>query len=67
MRGNVEGGEAASPVISSEAAEGSAVEKSRQERPAVPGKTASLLADLAKRPLDADDLECARRSCVKDV
>lgn len=58
MRGEVEDGKAA---------EGSAAERSRQERPAVPGKTASLLADIAKRPLDADDLECARRSCVKDA
>ena len=58
MRGEVEDGKAA---------EGSAVERSRQEYSAVPGKTASLLADIAKRPLDADDLECARRSCVKDA
>ena len=58
MRGEVEDGKAA---------EGSAAERSRQKCPAVPGKTASLLADIAKRPLDADDLECARRSCVKDV
>ena len=58
MRGEVEEGEAA---------EGSAAERFRQECPAVPGKTASLLADIAKRPLDADDLECARRSCVKDA
>lgn len=58
MRGEVEDGKAA---------EGSAVGRSRQERPAVPGKTASLLDDLAKYPLDADDLECARRSCVKDA
>ena len=70
----------ASSVISSEAAEGSAVEKSppRDLSVARPGgrssrddngtgSSASLLADLAKRPLDADDLECARRSCVKDV
>lgn len=58
MRGEVEDGKAA---------EGSAAERSRQECPVVPGKTASLLADIAKRPLDADDLECARRSCVKDA
>lgn len=58
MRGEVEEGEAA---------EGSAVGRSRQECPAVPGKTASLLDDRAKHPLDADDLECARRSCVKDA
>lgn len=58
MRGEVEDGKAA---------EGSAAERFRQECPAVPGKTASLLADLAKRALDADDLECARRSCVKDA
>ena len=58
MRGEVEDGKAA---------EGSAVGRSRQERPVVPDKTASLLADIAKRPLDADDLECARRSCVKDA
>lgn len=58
MRGEVEEGEAA---------EGSAAERFRQECPAVPGKTASLLDDLAKHPLDADDLECARRSCVKDA
>ena len=58
MRGEVEDGKAA---------EGSAVERFRQECLAVPGKTASLLADIAKRPLDADDLECARRSCVKDA
>lgn len=58
MRGEVEDGEAD---------EGSAAERFRQECPAVPGKTASLLADLAKHPLDADDLECARRSCVKDA
>ena len=58
MRGEVEDGEAD---------EGSAAERFRQECPAVPGKTASLLADIAKRPLDADDLECARRSCVKDA
>lgn len=58
MRGEVEDGKAA---------EGSAVGGSRQERPVVPDKTASLLADIAKRPLDADDLECARRSCVKDA
>ena len=58
MRGEVEDGKAA---------EGSAVERFRQECPAVPGKTASLLDDLAKHPLDADDLECARRSCVKDA
>lgn len=58
MRGEVEDGKTA---------EGSAAERSRQECPAVPGKTASLLADIAKRPLDADDLECARRSCVKDA
>lgn len=58
MRGEVEDGKAA---------EGSAAERFRQECPAVPGKTASLLADIAKRPLDADDLECARRSCVKDA
>lgn len=58
MRGEVEDGKAA---------EGSAVERSCQECPAVPGKTASLLADIVKRPLDADDLECARRSCVKDA
>ena len=70
----------APPVISSEAAEGSGVEKSppRDLSVARPGSrsgrddngtgsSASLLADLAKRPLDADDLECARRSCVKDV
>lgn len=41
MRGEVEDGKAA---------EGSAVERSRQEYSAVPGKTASLLADIAKRP-----------------
>lgn len=58
MRGEVEDGKTA---------EGSAAERFRQECPAVPGKTASLLADIAKRPLDADDLECARRSCVKDA
>ena len=58
MRGEVEDGEAD---------EGSAAERFRQECPPVPGKTASLLADLAKHPLDADDLECARRSCVKDA
>lgn len=58
MRGEVEDGEAD---------EGSAAERFRQECPAVPGKTASLLDDLAKHPLDADDLECARRSCVKDA
>ena len=58
MRGEVEDGKAA---------EGSTVGRSRQERPVVPDKTASLLADIAKRPLDADDLECARRSCVKDA
>lgn len=58
MRGEVEDGKAA---------EGSTAERSRQECPVVPGKTASLLADIAKRPLDADDLECARRSCVKDA
>lgn len=58
MRGEVEDGKAA---------EGSAVGRSRQECPAVPGKTASLLDDRAKHPLDADDLECARRSCVKDA
>ena len=58
MRGEVEDGKAA---------EGSAAERSRQECPVVPGKTASLLADIAKRPLDTDDLECARRSCVKDA
>ena len=58
MRGEVEDGKTA---------EGSAAERSRQECPVVPGKTASLLADIAKRPLDADDLECARRSCVKDA
>lgn len=58
MRGEVEDGKAA---------EGSAAGRSRQERPVVPDKTASLLADIAKRPLDADDLECARRSCVKDA
>lgn len=58
MRGEVEDGKAA---------EGSAAGRSRQERPAVPGKTASLLDDLAKYPLDADDLECARRSCMKDA
>lgn len=58
MRGEVEDGKAA---------EGSAVERSRQEYSAVPGKTASLLDDLAKCALDADDLECARRSCVKDA
>ena len=58
MRGEVEDGKTA---------EGSAVGRSRQERPVVPDKTASLLADIAKRPLDADDLECARRSCVKDA
>ena len=58
MRGEVEDGKAA---------EGSAAKKSRQGCPAVPGKTASLLDDLAKHPLDADDLECARRSCVKDA
>ena len=58
MRGEVEDGKAA---------EGSAAERFRQECPAVPGKTASLLDDLAKHPLDADDLECARRSCVKDA
>lgn len=58
MRGEVEDGKAV---------EGSAAKKSRQECPAVPGKTASLLDDLAKHPLDADDLECARRSCVKDA
>lgn len=58
MRGEVEEGETA---------EGSAAERFRQECPAVPGKTASLLDDLAKHPLDADDLECARRSCVKDA
>ena len=58
MRGEVEDGKAA---------EGSAVERFRQECLAVPGKTASLLADIAKHPLDADDLECARRSCVKDA
>ena len=70
----------ASTVISSEAAEGSGVEKSplRDLSVARPGSrsgrddngtgsSASLLADLAKRPLDADDLECALRSCVKDV
>ena len=70
----------ASTVISSEAAEGSGVEKSppRDLSVARPddrssrndngtGSSASLLADIAKRPLDADDLECARRSCVKDV
>lgn len=58
MRGEVKDGKTA---------EGSAAERFRQECPAVPGKTASLLADIAKRPLDADDLECARRSCVKDA
>ncbi len=58
MRGEVEDGKAA---------EGSAVGRSRQEYSAVPGKTASLLDDRAKHPLDADDLECARRSCVKDA
>lgn len=58
MRGEVEDGKAA---------EGSAAERFRQECPAVPGKTASLLDDLAKCALDADDLECARRSCVKDA
>lgn len=58
MRGEVEDGKTA---------EGSAVGRFRQERPVVPDKTASLLADIAKRPLDADDLECARRSCVKDA
>ena len=58
MRGEVEDGKAA---------EGSAAGRSRQERPVVPDKTASLLADIAKRPLDADDLECARHSCVKDA
>lgn len=58
MRGEVEDGKAA---------EGSAAEIFRQECPAVPGKTASLLDDLAKHPLDADDLECARRRCVKDA
>lgn len=58
MRGEVE---------DDKAAEGSAVGRSRQECPAVPGKTASLLDDRAKHPLDADDLECARRSCVKDA
>ena len=70
----------APPVISSEAAEGSAVEKSSPRDLSVArpgsrsgrddngtGSSASLLADIAKRPLDADDLECARRSCVKDV
>ena len=70
----------APPVISSEAAEGSGVEKSppRDLSVARPGgrsgrddsgagSSASLLADLAKHSLDADDLECARRSCVKDV
>ena len=80
MRGTTEANEAAPPVISSEAAEGSGVEKSppRDLSVARPGgrssrddngtcSSASLLADLAKRPLDADDLECARRSCVKDV
>lgn len=58
MRGEVEDGKAA---------EGSAAEIFRQECPTVPGKTASLLDDLAKHPLDADDLECARRRCVKDA
>ena len=80
MRGTAEADEAAPPVISSEAAEGSGVEKSppRDLSVARPGgrsgrddsgagSSASLLADLAKRPLDANDLECARRSCVKDV
>lgn len=31
------------------------------------GSSASFLDSIAKRPLDADDLECARRSCVKDA
>lgn len=31
------------------------------------GSSASFLDSITKRPLDADDLECARRSCVKDV
>lgn len=58
MRGEVEDGKTA---------EGSAAKRFRQECPAVPGKTASLLDDLTKCALDADDLECARRSCVKDA
>ena len=54
-------------VISSGAAEGSEVEKSRSLRSNETGSSASFLDSITKRPLDADDLECARRSCVKDV
>ncbi|PWL79912.1 MAG: hypothetical protein DBY20_01430 [Coriobacteriia bacterium] len=62
-----EAAEAAPPVISSGAAEGSEVEKSRSLRSNETGSSASFLDSITKRPLDADDLECARRSCVKDV
>ena len=70
MRGTAEANEApeAAPfVISSGAAEGSEVEKSRSLRSNETGSSASFLDSITKRPLDADDLECARRSCVKDV
>ena len=59
--------ESAPFVISSGAAESSEVEKSRSLRSNETGSSASFLDSITKRPLDADDLECARRSCVKDV
>ncbi len=70
MRGTAEANEApeaAPSVISSGAAEGSEVEKSRSLRSNETGLSASFLDSIARHPLDAADLECARRSCVKDA